>query len=65
MRRNILKNKNRKELFYEQKVKEHYDYSHFSYAAWRTGRTFPSAGHNTAALWSKKAMYAVYQKLYK
>ena len=54
MRRTILKNKNRKELFYEQKAKEHYDYPHFSYAAWRTGSTFLSARHNTAALWSNR-----------
>lgn len=53
MRRTIFKNKHRKEIFYEQKAKEHYDYPHFSYTAWRTGSTFLSARHNTAALWRK------------
>lgn len=54
MRRTIFKNKHRKEIFYEQKAKEHYDYPHFSYTAWRTGSTFLSAGHNTSALWSNR-----------
>ena len=46
-------NETRKELFYEQKAKGHYDYPHCSYAVWRIGSTFLSAGHNTTALWSK------------
>ena len=45
------KQQNRKELFYEQKTKGHYDYSNFSYSGWRIGSTFLSAGHNKKSLY--------------